>query len=206
MSTPFVTPAPPALLLVEGKTNLVFFVEWLRRLGKSNVTVIDFGGTSQLKGTLQRVVDPVFRAQGRSLGIVRDAERDAGAAFQSVCSSIQSCGLVPPTAAGIWSASQPAIGVFILPDNQSSGMIESLCVEALRVTAQGRASLDCTENFLRCLSAAGKTADNMTKARLHATLAGWGHNDPRVGAAARERAFNWSAPAFAPLASFLAAF
>ncbi len=60
MSTPFVTPAPPALLLVEGRTLLVFFEEWLRRLGKPGVKVIDFGGISQLNGTLQRVADPVF--------------------------------------------------------------------------------------------------------------------------------------------------
>ena len=85
MSTPFVMPAPPALLLVEGKTMKVFFDEWLRRLEKSGVQVIDFGGTAQLNGTLQRVVDPVFRKQGRNLAVIRDAERDAGAAFQSVC-------------------------------------------------------------------------------------------------------------------------
>ncbi len=111
-----------------------------------------------------------------------------------------------PDATGNWSSTKPAVGVFILPDNQGAGMIESLCVSSLEHSETGRASLVCTDAFLQCLGAAGKTASNPTKARLHATLAGWGHHDPRVGAAARQGAFDWNAPAFAPLAAFLSAF
>ena len=206
MSTPFVTPAPPALLLVEGSTLKVFFEAWLPRLGKTAVQVINFGGISELNGTLQRVADPVFLAQGCSLAVIRDAEQNAAAAFQSVCHGLQRCGLTVPGAPAEWTPSKPAVGVFILPDNQSTGMIESLCLSSLVHSEAGRASLTCTDAFLQCLGAAGKTASNPIKARLHATLAGWGHNDPRVGASARAGAFDWNAPAFAPLAAFLSAF
>jgi hypothetical protein len=206
MSTPFVTPAPPALLLVEGATLKVLFEAWLPRLGKTAVQVINFGGISELNGTLQRVADPVFLSQGRSLAVVRDAEQDMNAAFQSVCHGLQRCKLPVPESAGRWTSSKPMVGVFILPDNRSVGMIESLCLTALEQSETGRAALACTDAFLSCLATAGKSAGNQTKARLHATLAGWGHHDPRVGAAARAGSFDWNSPAFAPLAEFLDSF
>jgi hypothetical protein len=204
MSIPFVRLDARKYLFAEGVGPKLFFQVWLSRLGKTDVEVLDFGGVSELPGKLQRIAtDPLFRATGLSLAIVRDAEKDARGAFQSVCHSLTRYGLPPPGSPGIWTESKPSVGVFVLPDNVRPGMIETLCAESLGENPLGETSLAHADTFLDQVSAAGHPTSNRTKARLHATLAAWDLPDPRVGAAARAKAFDWNAAAFSPLAKFL---
>jgi hypothetical protein len=208
MRSILIQPGPPALLLVEGKTAQVFFTAFLKALGKADgepgVKIIDFGGVSQLRGTLQRVVDPEFRAKGKAIAVIRDAERDAAAAYQSVSDALRSVGLEVPPQSGRWAAASPATGVFILPDNLNSGMIESLCLAAIGETAAGQTQIACAEAFLDCLGAsANASVANLTKAKMLSILAGTGADNPQVGAAARAKYFSWDAATFAPLRQFL---
>lgn len=190
----------PSILLVEGKTGEWFFRSLLEHLGRGGTQIVDFGGVSQLAGMIERVgSDPVFRKTGRRLAIVRDAERDAASAFQSVGHALEKVGLAAPAAPGAWSADRLAVGVFILPDNLGPGMIETLCLAA--ETDERRA---CVGQFAACMEAQG-VGSSRDKDTMQALLAIAGVGNPQVGAAARASYFDWSSPTFAPLRTFISA-
>ena len=88
----------PRQLLVEGRDPFNFFGALSNHLDLSDIQVQDFGGISDLRAFLLAFVNlPGFRHRVRSMGIVRDAESSADAAFASVRSSVERAGLpVPP--------------------------------------------------------------------------------------------------------------
>ncbi len=206
MNPPLIKVESDSLLLVEGKTAEVFFRAMLERLGKRETQVINFGGIAELRGNFQRVAqDPKFLAQGRTLAIIRDAETNARAAFDSVLNAVRSVGLTASDQPGHWHDAQPAVGVYVLPDNTSPGTLESLCLSAATEDATGKARGTCMNDFLACLTKASGTATGVSsdKTKMQSLLAGAGVQNPQVGAAARANYFDWTAPAFAKLSAFL---
>ena len=161
------TPAPPLpvtlskLLLVEGSTPQHFFEALLRELAlQDQVEIHDFGGVQDLKEALRAVASTSeFRVRVKSLGVVRDAETDASAARQSVDHALAAAGLPE----GVQTS------VFILPDNQREGMIETLCVDSIREDPV----FSCVEQFFECVTRQGvelpsppKDAKNYAQAYL----------------------------------------
>lgn len=188
----------PSVLLVEGKTGEWFFRSLLEHLGHDGTQIVDFGGVSQLAGMIARVgTDPRFRLTGRRLAIVRDAEKDAPGAFQSVAHALVKSGLTAPAAPGSWTEDALSIGVFILPDNLGPGMIETLCL-----SAENAARRECVGQFAACMAAQGAPAAG-DKETMQALLAIAGVGNPQVGAAARQSYFDWASPSFAALRAFV---
>ena len=143
------TPAPPLpvtlskLLLVEGATPMHFFEALLRELGfQDQVEIHDFGGVQDLKEALRAVAaTSEFRLRVKSLGVIRDAETDATAARQSVDDALAAAGLPE----GVQTS------VFILPDNEREGMIETLCVDSIRQDPV----FSCVKQFFDCVARQG---------------------------------------------------
>ena len=76
-------------LLVEGKDAANFFRELVRRLSLPDVDIHDFGGVDQFRRFLAAFVAAPNFGNVRSIGIVRDAEQSADAAFQSVRDALE---------------------------------------------------------------------------------------------------------------------
>ena len=141
-----------AQLLVEGNDQRNFFEAFTSHLGIQDVQIQNFGGVNDLTGFLQGLVaEDWFHQRVRSIGIVRDAERNAHSAFQSAQDSLRNAGLVVPAQPARRAGGSPSVSVFILPDNRNAGMLETLLCQ----TFQGEPIGDCVEDFLRCARSAG---------------------------------------------------
>ncbi|MGC8878302.1 MAG: DUF3226 domain-containing protein [Anaerolineae bacterium] len=87
----------PCLLVVEGKEEELFFEAFNRHLGLQKIQVLPIGGKDRLRETLKALVkSPGFSEKVASLGIIRDADTDPQAAFQSVCDTLRAAGLPIP--------------------------------------------------------------------------------------------------------------
>jgi hypothetical protein len=192
------------LVVGEGADEVRFFTSLLTHLGITDVQVMDYQGKQRLSGYVQTLlVRPDFR-QVLSLAITRDADDNAAAAFGSVCSALQNARLVVPPGPAAIVAGNPRVGIFILPDNQSNGMLEHLCLNA----AQADPATPCLDDYFHCvLRMAQRQPDprEAAKARVHAWLASHPQPDLRLGEAAEKGYWPWTSPAFQPLIQFLRA-
>jgi hypothetical protein len=189
------------VVVAEGKETCILLERFLAFLGAADsIQVRDFGGVSELRSYLGllRKIDGFQQLQ--SLGVVRDAETDAAAAFQSVCGALSSAGLPSPAGPGLLVGGSPRVGVFILPDGASPGMIETLCLAAVREDPAAH----CVDEYLDCLRRSGiEGPRNVEKARVQAFLASRPEACAHLGLGAKKGYWPWEGSAFGPLGSFL---
>ena len=191
------------LLLVEGKDEVNLFDALMQHCldAEPTVQVIDAGGKDRFPKNL-RALHTLAHAH-RSLlaiGVVRDADNDAAGAFRSVCDHVGNAGYEPSAVHGEFSDATPSIGVFIVPNGEEPGAIETLC----RRSKEGDAAAACVDEFLNCLDEhAAMRSINVDKSFAHAYLAATENPVARVGEGAMQGAWNFDSPAFAELADFL---
>ena len=143
-------------LLVEGNDQRNFFEAFIEHLSLADIQIQNFGGVADLRPFLSILVKRSgFRETVQSVGIVRDAETSAQAAFQSVQSSLSNAGLPVPNQPERRAGSSPAVTVLILPGNNRPGMLETLLNETFANTPVD----DCINAFFGCVEdAAGVPA------------------------------------------------
>ncbi len=192
-------------LLVEGRTAEIFFRQWIQDTNlQGQIQVRDFGSIAELTGYIKVFSNQKkFKEQVSSLGIIRDAEDcSARDAFQSVCASLQAAGLAPPSSLGAASGGSPKTSVYILPDCDKTGMLESLCWTALHNDSAHEHHVRCVINYLNCLTERINVR-NEAKARVWAFLSGFGEYDPLVGRAAQAKLWKWNCGTLSHLGAFL---
>lgn len=192
------------VLLVEGTDEVNLLGALMRRrFGRETAAaaqIIAVGGRSRFRGQLRAIVTAAERLTLRAVGVLRDADSDARAAWASVRDAVEESNLRAPDAHGRFSDGLPAVGVFIVPDGRAPGALETLCMQSVAGTPGG----DCVEQYLACLDESGDLAStNRDKSFAHAWLAS--RRDPvaRVGEAAKQGEWNFDHPAFTPLARFV---
>ena len=183
-------------LLVEGNDQKNFF-EGLAKDLSLDIQVQDFGGVKELRGELGAFVKSPHFHIVKSVGIVRDAEADALAAFQSVRSSLEQAHLSVPTTAGqrYDGDGSPTVSVLILPDNKSPGMLETLLCQTLTPDMK-----DCIHAFFECTKISIKNKD---KACAFAYLATRSKPRHSVGGAAKSGDWDLNHEAFKDVRAFL---
>lgn len=190
------------LLLVEGRDEVnLFDVLIRRRFGekrRSEIQVIDAGGRDRFPNNLRAI-----KAEARSvraIGAVRDADDNAGGAFQSIRDHLCDAGYEPPAAHGGFSDAKPIVGVFIVPDGNTPGAIETLC----KRSREGDTVSGCVEDYLSCLDGRGVTrSGNRDKSFAHVYLAATDDPVARVGEGALQGVWDFDSDAFADLSAFL---
>jgi hypothetical protein len=188
------------LLIGEGVDEVNFFEALIKHLGLSGIQVEQYGGRGNLRPYLKEFGVRPDRDVVQSLGITRDADDQPQGAFQSVCALLQANGLPAPAGPGQIVDGPPRVGVFIMPDNQSQGMLEDLCLAAV----QGQPGYSCLDDYFQCIQAkANRTPNNLAKARVYAWLSTQIDPEVRLGVAAQRRYWPWDEPAFTPLRTFL---
>jgi hypothetical protein len=188
-------------LVVEGRDAEGFFRALLRELGLSGIQVQNFGGIGELADFLKALRNtPDFGRIVASLGIVRDAETDPRAAFQSVCSALHNAGLSAPGQPMMPAGGRPQVNVLILPNAATSGMLESVCLASVADDP----TIRCVEEYLECVRReTGALPANLPKARLHAFLATRSRPGLRLGEAAEAHYWPWDSQAFDQVKQFL---
>lgn len=193
------------LLLVEGRDEVNLFGELLEHCfdvaGRQTIQIIDVGGREKFGINIAAINAATERCSPlRALGIIRDADDSADSAFQSVCDALRNTGYVPPPVHGDVSGGMPAVGVFILPDGEGAGAIETLC----RHSIAGGAASSCVETYIECLKDRGVLhSRNEDKTFTHAWLAAGEDPVARVGEGARQGVWDFGSDAFADLSAFL---
>jgi len=183
-------------LLVEGQSAKVFVTALLRHLNIDGVQVQDFGGIHDLSRFLKafKAVSG-FQQNVVTVGIIRDAERlGADSARQSILSALRSASLPLPGEPG-----SPRTAVYILPDNQNPGMLETLCLRSVQTDP----AMPCVDEFMNCLSENASLPGNRDKAKLQAFLASRPKFVAQLGEAAHKGYWPLDDPAFSELKQFL---
>lgn len=191
----------PKLLIGEGVDEVSFFNALLKHLGIGDIQVHHYDGKDKLSAFLQTLrISPDF-SQLQRLGVTRDADSDFSATFRSICGGLQRAGLSVPTTVGIPSGTDPAVLVYIMPDNRSPGMLEDLCMSSV----QADPAFECVEKYFECIrNTTARSPEPFAKAQVHAWLASQIIKpDKRLGDAAKAGYWIWENPAFAPLIAFL---
>jgi len=167
--------------------------------GASEIQVGSFNGKTKLQKYLKTFpLLPEFNKL-TTLGITRDADNDASAAFQSVQGALREAGLPFPAAPGVFTGGPLRVGVLIIPPGRP-GMLETLCLES--VADDG--AIVCVDQFFECVKTnAHRKPSNMSKARVHAWLSSQEEPDKRLGEAARQGYWKLDHAAFEPLRDFL---
>ncbi len=189
----------PKQLLVEGAVPKAFFEALLAHLHLQDIQLQNYGGINELKGFLKALsITPGFNDENLTvtkLAIIRDAETDFNAAMASVNSALQHAHLTEPNT----SNSTLRISVYILPDHQNAGMLETLCLASVN----SKPELKCVAEYINCLTTLGIVLPNPTKSQTAAYLATTPRPDFGVGHAARAKYWDWDHPTFEALKSFL---
>ena len=190
-------------LLVEGKDPYNFFEAFITHLSLANIQIQNFGGVNELRGFLRAFVNSPDFQTVQSLGIVRDAEKSAQEAFQSVQSALRNAALpVPNNPAERTNSTytSPAVTVLILPGDNREGMLETLLCE----TFAGKRVNCCINDFFECVkSLPDMSIENEKKARAHAYLTTKPNPHVSVGVAAKKGYWDWDHSAFSTIRDFL---
>lgn len=192
----------PKQLLVEGNDQRNFFEALLKHLNRQDVQIHNFGGVDELPTFLRGFTGTTGYRSVTSIGIVRDAEGDAGAAWQSVRSALQRARMPIPANVEQRSAETPYVSVLILPGGYEPGMLETV----LNRTFSNDPVNTCIDDFFACVERLpGKKIHIPDKARARAYM--WTREKPHVsvGVAAQAGYWDFEHEAFAPLRSFLTA-
>ncbi|MBN2093034.1 hypothetical protein JW964_25650 [candidate division KSB1 bacterium] len=161
------------LLAVEGKDECQFFEALLKFEKIDGVQTLDVGGKNKFRTELPLLMNMEGFRNVTALGFVRDAEEKmAISAFQSICDTLQKYNLpTPPSPNAINSTHKPATGIFIMPDNYGTGMLENLCLK----TIAGTLVESCINQFQACflplMPPAEQEKFNEPKSRVQSYLA-----------------------------------
>jgi len=195
MPQPLIEIEQETQLLVEGRDTEVFINALLQHLSLTGVQIHNFGGVEQLPRFLKTFIAlPGFRQIVRSLGIIRDAEKGAGSARQSVHDILRSANLPLPDQKGT-----PRTSFYIFPDNKNPGMLETLCLTSV----QDDPAITCIERYMECLEKQQLLISNPEKAKVQAFLASRPKFVAHLGEAANKGYWQWENAAFAELKQFL---
>lgn len=197
------------LLIVEGRDEEFFFGALLEKhLQKQDVQVLGVGGKQQIADNLQALVRDPRYPEVETIAVVRDADAAkpdsrvpaAQSAWDSVTGAMHKAGIPVPDEHGKFASGPPRSGVFILPDGQADGMLETLCIAAIA----HQPAYKCVEAYFECLEKLDIRQKTRAKAWAYAYLASCEEAGKRLGEAAQAGYWPWQAPAFGSIKAFLA--
>lgn len=191
----------PVQLLVEGNDMKNFFEALLDHLDRrAEVEIQNYGGGGDLAGYLDGLVNiPGFARIVRSMGIVRDAERNAANTFQSVQTALANANLPIPDTPEAHVDGNPVISVLILPDGHRPGMLETLLCESIEQDE----TKECVDAYFQCLASMGIELKRPDKARARVYITTKPDAHVSVGVAAKKKYWPFEHHAFDHVRNFL---
>jgi len=203
------------ILLVEGQDEVKFFETLLLHIGlREQIQVIEVGGKDRFIRVFPVVLLRPDFDQVRAYGIIRDADTNHSATLDSIRGLLQKHNQPCPEHDRIFAATDKLkVGIFILPGNQETGMIESLCLQ----TVANHPAMACVDSLMACLpehlemkpeseardSTKPYHPKNTEKARLLAFLACLHEPTTSIGLAAQKGYWPFDHEALSDLCNFL---
>jgi len=188
------------VLAVEGKDEVNFFDALLKHLGiTDDVEVRDVGGKYQFKSKLPALVRTTGFSDVEVFVIIRDADTDANAVFESIRDILKGQDLEPPSQINQFSDGNPRIGIFIMPGNSDTGMLEDLCLK----TVDEQPAMECANVFIDCASGLRDPPQVMAKAKAQVFLAAMPEIANSVGVGAQKGYWDFNSDELDDLISFI---
>ncbi len=132
---------------VEGKDEINFFRALFNYLNIRDIQLIDFGGKDNFNNRIEQIVKLENFNNVSHLGLIRDADNDSEAAFKSVKNSLKKVNLPTPDNNQCFSSKGvPKTGIFIMPGDNKTGMLEDLCIETIDNNTN-----ECIKNLIECV-------------------------------------------------------
>lgn len=191
------------LLLVEGKDEVSFFEAVIEKLNLSEakIQIIPVAGKGNFPNHLEALLNTPGFSDVNTIAIIRDADRCAEDAFKSILGLLKKHKLPLPDFANTFSDLRtPRIGVFIMPDNNSGGMLEDLCLR----TVATNPIMECVNAFIECASASStETPKNKAKAMAQAFLSVMPETVQSVGLGAKKGYWDFDHDCMANIIDFI---
>ena len=187
------------VLAVEGKDEVNFFHALLEYVGITDYEIRDVGGKRQFKNKLPALVRMPGFSDVDVLVVIRDADEDANAAFASIRDILRTEGFELPENINQFSYGEPKIGIFIMPGNSDTGMLEDLCLE----TVKDHPAMECVNTFIDCVSKLESPPNNLAKAKAQAFLAAMLNIVNSVGVAAQKHYWDFDSEVLTEIKTFL---
>ncbi|HUD45652.1 MAG TPA: DUF3226 domain-containing protein [Candidatus Baltobacteraceae bacterium] len=167
----------------------------------SDVVVEPFQGKDKLRSFLREIQQRPEFAQNKvaSIGIIRDADDDAAAAFQSVRDALISNGYAAPQANAAVTGEPIKVGVLIIAPNDRRGMLEDLCLKSV----SDRPEFACVDEYFRCVAEKSERKVFSSKAKVRVWMSSHPDYDLYVGKAAEKGYWPWDTAAFEGVKTFL---
>jgi len=157
----------PTLVLVEGSDDEALVGALVKHHGLPGFQLLNMKGKDDWTNKIRAIsADSSFRANVLALGLVRDADQDPAAAWQSCSGAIRTAGLVAGLRPGEFGTGRPRTCVVIIPGADRKGAIEELCIDSFPPKA-----MTCVYSYFECLDG-GQPSDRKSKAYVQAYLAG----------------------------------
>lgn len=189
------------LILVEGDHEVRFIRVLLEKYGCKQDIEIEF---VQGKDNFSKVIPSLELRTGfdnvELLAIVRDADDNPAAAFQSVRDVLLTNNYASPSRPGEVVEGKPRTGIFILPENDKPGMLEDLCL----ATKFDHPVMECVEAFFQCVATKDvEQPVNISKAKAQAFLSAMPKTLYNIGIAAEKGYWDLEKDCLKDLVNFL---
>jgi hypothetical protein len=185
----------------EGGDDLAVITGVANSIGLTSLHIEPFLGKDKLRNFLRDVQTRPEFSQDKvtSVGIIRDADEDGYAAFQSVRDALMTNGFKTPDHSGGFAANGIKTGVLIIGPKNGEGMIEDLCLNSVST----RPEFACVDDYFRCIAEKSDRKMFSSKAKVRVWLASHSDYELYVGKAAEAGYWPWESPAFDSVKVFL---
>jgi hypothetical protein len=185
----------PRVVLVEGSDDQAIILGLLRHESLDDFHIHNMIGKDSWTGKLKAICR--VRGFGRvaALGLVRDADSNGQAAWDSCRSTLNAAHLPIPGTPGLLQPGRPSVAVAIVPEVDDTGAIEKLCLPSFAST-----NMACLASYFNCL---GYSSDPPHKAIVQAYLAGLTPSCKDLSVAVRGGALDFAHQTFDHLRTFL---
>ena len=187
------------LVVVEGTDDKHFFEALLSHVGVKGAQVRTVQGKDNFKNEVPALVKSVGFRSVRTLTIVRDADENADGAFSSATALLRHLDLPYPRSRNSWAGGTPRVGVYVMPGDFETGMLEDLFVLSLSDDQK----IQCVEAFQGCVEQLGDPPRNPAKSKAQSILATMPEYTQSIGIAAKKGYWDLDASCIEGLRKFL---
>jgi hypothetical protein len=190
----------PQVILVEGADDQAVVAAMIRHENLGNFHVHDMNGNTSWGRRLQAILrQPEFSVNIKALGLVKDADSNPNAAWDSCIGILRRHELPTPRTTASLAEGEISVAVMIVPSMSRHGAIEDLCMASFEETR-----LACVRGYFECLGA-GSPLQATAKGEVQAYLAGLPTAPRDLKVAADRGTLNMTSDAFDELRAFVRA-
>jgi hypothetical protein len=184
----------PNLLLVEGKDDQAVFAALAKASGIDDLQIVDMRGKDAWRKKIAGLAAAPQFAHVNRIALVRDADLDPNAAFQSAADALLNSHLPRPSRPlEVSDDARRRTSILILPGSGRNGALEDLLNDEISSTVFG----PCFDSLVGCLAAEGFPAPRQPgKARVQAFLGVQEELAQNVTVGVRQRRFDFELPIY----------